>query len=844
MLRLAALLLALVPAAAAPATHPHLLYGPGDVARLQAQAASTHAYIARSIQAGTDQFAGTNVSSAGLVTWPSGSTLDLGDVRDVGNGVAVFAFAWQLGGTDAYLSLARQWLLTATSWPTLDLAGDYDLSLAHSVAGVAIAYDILYGQLSDAERAQVVASLSAGAARLYAYGSGGGWWEREYLQNHNWINHAAVGLAGLALQGEIDDATAATWIEYARQNAATVKAVTDPIVDGTWHEGPGYLGYGYTFQLPFAWALARAGGQDLTDLAMLRGDASLRAHGQIAEKPWQKVLTYADFYDFDVGEGLMQLRFAASRYRDGVAQAVADLQVAGSSRYTYAVECLDQIFEFLFYDPSVPAADLSTLPLDWAGSDLNAVIFRSGWGKGATLFAMKSGPMGGRSAWERIRAGDPDVLSLNIGHDHADDNGFYLNGGGSWLAPEALGYYIGHPESPGPQANRTIFHNALTIDGQGQAGEGVRATDTGPALPWYAARTGSIPFHASSANHAYAVADGANLYPQSLGLQKWDRHALFLDRRWVVLRDVVRASAAHDFHWIVHFMNGAAQEGSWIRGTADGGQSLGVAVISPPSWNLTLSQQAPIHVDHLNPAGSVWAAEVAPTAAAPAVTFLTALVPAATASWASRPGVAPLDAGSPDAGVVVTAGARVASAIFSDDPSGTRAAGGLEVSGLAGVVETDAATPARALLVQATSLTRGGALVLSQDGTAAMLEADGLGDAQLRLTGDMLGAAKILAPNATSVTWYGQDVAFTRSGDYVLVNAGGVAAPPPPSSPPPAEPPPTGPPAQASLSPAAGCAAGATGDLLALLAVAAAWRLGLRPRSARGPGAGGRGGRA
>jgi hypothetical protein len=273
------------------------------------------------------------------------------------------------------------------------------------------------------------------------------------------------------------------------------------------------------------------------------------------------------------------------------------------------------------------------------------------------------------------------------------------------------------------------------------------------------------------------VADGAGLYPASLGLRRWDRHALFLGRRWVVLRDVVRADAAHDVHWFVHLMNGAVREGSWIRGTADGGRSLGVAVISPADWVLTVTQQAPLRVQALNPAGSVYAAEVAPAAAASAVTFLTALVPASTDAWASRPAVDPLDPAVPDAGLSVTEGARVASAVFSDDPSGTSRAGGLALSGLAGVAEVEAGAPRRALLVQARSLAQGGVLLASQDGTAAMLEADGLSDTELRLSGDVLGGATFWAPRATRVTWYGQDVAFERSGDYVQVSASGLPAP-------------------------------------------------------------------
>ncbi|HEY6001314.1 MAG TPA: hypothetical protein VIV57_00490 [Anaeromyxobacter sp.] len=112
-----------------------------------------------------------------------------------------------------------------------------------------------------------------------------------------------------------------------------------------------------------------------------------------------------------------------------------------------------------------------------------------------------------------------------------------------------------------------------------------------------------------------------------------------------------------------------------------------------------------------------------------------------------------------------------------------------------------------------------------------MLEADGLADAELRLTGDVLGKAGIYAPSATRVTWYGRDVPFTRSGDYVLVNTAPTPAPDP--TPRPIPPPVPVPPPSSTQPPAppAGCSIGATADLLALLAAMA---LLLRDR-ARGP---------
>ena len=120
---LAALFLA--PGLARAAGHPRVLYGEADVPTLQARAETSHAVILGSLRKGTDEFVGSSVSSSGLVTWTSGRTFSLGDNRDIGYSLMVWAFTWQLTGQQQYLDLARTWLLNAASWST------WDLSLIH-----------------------------------------------------------------------------------------------------------------------------------------------------------------------------------------------------------------------------------------------------------------------------------------------------------------------------------------------------------------------------------------------------------------------------------------------------------------------------------------------------------------------------------------------------------------------------------------------------------------------------------------------------------------------------------------------------------------------------------------
>jgi len=767
-LLLTALVTAAIPALAS-ADHPHLFYGANDLPALRAQAGSTHKTIADGLKGGVADFRGSTVAQSADVRWSDGRTLSMGDQRDIGNALIVFAFASQLDQDPQSLAVAKGWLLTFAGWGSFDVDGQKDLTQAHLLGGVAVAYDMLYPSLSDSERDIVRNALSREADSVMAACNSGLWWANSFSQNHNWIDHAAVGLAALALDGEVDAAKTQAWLSFAVDNAKKANATIDGITDGTWHEGYSYLAYGFQWHLPFLDALRRSGRDDLTQLPILRGIGAARAHMQIAEQPERYVLASGDFTSFMQDEGLLALRFAGSRLKDGTAQAAADRWSNGvGGRKTYAPEMNQAVFEFLFYDPSVPAADLSSAPLDWYGADLGAVIFRSGWDKGSTLFALKSGTFGGRSVWSKLAAGQ-DVGALNFSHDHADDNAFYLYANGAWAAPEAEGYYIGHPDSPGPQANQTSFHNSMLVDGQGQLGSGVRDHgDDGQSYDWFFQREGKIPFHGSTDHFAFATGDGSKLYPSNLGVTQWDRHALFLDRKHVVLFDAVQASQPRTWSWLSHFTGNAWQEGSWIHGQGDNGQALGVAVVAPQNPGISFSNVSPLKANNFDQSGNFSGAEVKSPASAKTA-FLTALVPVADANWGSRPTVDPLDQGKPEAGLVLVDGDRRSAAAFSADGSGVQA-GNVTLAGLAGVAETKGGAVDRALLVRGTSIAQDGKELLHADGGVDVLEADGISSDTVWLSGSALKNARVYAPTASKIRWYGQDVQFRRDGDYAVVS--------------------------------------------------------------------------
>lgn len=771
-----------LPALADP--HPSLFFEASQVEALRQKAQSTHQAIYQPLLKGTTSYLDSTVASSGLVTWKAtGKTLQL-DRREVGNLLVVFSFVAQLSTDSRHLDLARSWLLTVSSWGNLDLDGSQDLVQAHLLGGVAVAYDLLAPKLTSSEASRVRATLQQNANALTQTSKSGEWWADEYLQNHNWVNHAAIGLAALATRGELPTTTTQPWLDLATGNARKVKQVMDLVTDGLWHEGYSYVTYGLSWYLPFVSALKRLTGTDLGDLALVKAMPRAVAATHLPERPSQPVLIHGDFYGFSPDLGLMPLRYAASRYRDPVAQGMADTWIRGTPSNSWAPELNPRVFEFLFYDETLRATDVRTLPLDWYGDSQQAAVFRSGWDKGSLLFALKNGPYGGMAGWQWLKSGMEPRGVLNFAHDHADDNGFYLYGNGSWLAPEAAGYYIGHTSSPGPSANQTVFHNSLTIDGVGQLGEGVRdKSDSAAAYSWYFDRKGGIPFFGSSEHAGYAIGDGSTLYASTLGLRRWDRHALFLDRKWVVLRDVVQASKSHVYRWSCHFMNGATREGGWLHGRGENSQALGVAVVAPASFDVSFTEQRPVNIKKLNSAGLVVNAEVKPTSASANVTFLTALVPTQESAWASRPAVKALDTSAPEAGLKVTEGSSTVYALFNDLPEQSRTAGGFQLAGLAGVARYEGTTPTRAVLIRGTSLADASRTLISQTDPTRVLEADGLASDTVRLSGNATGSPRIHAPLATRVVWNGVEVPFRREGDSIVLGETEAVPPTNPMSP-------------------------------------------------------------
>ena len=752
------------------AVHPSLFFGSADVPALRQAARTTHASIASHIVSLLDAH----------LNDPTPTPTEYDDFRFLGNQVAVWAFGYQLTGNAAYAAVARTQLLTYAAWTAWDNGetasqGGPDLAEAHMLMGNAIAYDFIWETLSATDRATIAAKLGAEAQKVAAYWPTA-WWNNEFLQNHNWIDTAGLGLAALALAGE--DARAAGWLSIAQGNLQNLARSIGQIPDGSWHEGLPYEGYGLAMSLPF-WMAMRHAGSDFTDLGLLRGYGKMLLYAGIPDLPRNVILPFGDFTHWPGWQAVQISRFVAGRFADGWAEAAAERFIGAVPRGNFLPEAWYDAFEFLGYDPSVVAGDPHTLPLDASFPDIGAAALHSSWDPGDFTLGFKAGVYGGFANFNRLAAGGAPGGWIDWGHDHNDDLSFWLFGKGVWLAPEADGYDAGNNTGAANPANYTTYHNVLLVDGSGQLGD-VRASDSNWNNPWFFSRVSRPLFEpAGTADYAIAGGAGAGLYDSSLGLSRWDRVVVMARFRYALVHDDIAAAAPHAYDWICHFQDGVdLGTTGWVRGVGKGGWSTGVRVLSPSSWTATTGSQTALLMDQFDPDGSTWYVRLRPAVAAAAQQFLNLIVPVATASWASRPQVDPLDASDTEAGAVVAPGSSLEERwIFARSDGSGKTAGDLVMTGaVAGMAGRDGSgNPQRAALFGAGKLCdQSGARLLLETASGTSIEAN-LAGTVLQVTGSAIADFHAYAPQATSVTLNGSPVAARFESGMVT-----YPAPPPP----------------------------------------------------------------
>jgi hypothetical protein len=508
------------------------------------------------------------------------------------------ALCWVVTGEDKYLAKAKDFLLRASAWhfapdwqagPVVGATDIYYNDEAHFRLWrkLPLVYDQIRGQLTPAEKAAVLAHFRERGRRSVA------WIEHEGniskitrnsvaadLSSHPVRFMPMTGLTALALWDDLPEAR--EWWAYAY---TFYRDQFSPWGgdDGGWGEGSAY--WRGTFE--------HAAFQDAL-LAI--GDPLAYASPFWKNSPLFAIYNVQPYLHTTFGDTSNAGRFNLEPVIADYMEHVARVQQNGFFR-AYAELCTDRrtrpidkgledlsrtyptAAEFLVRNfiasakPLPPARPLAELPPHRHFADVGWVSLHSALGRPADDIhvTFKSSPYG------------------SFSHSHADQNSFILNAYGEGLAINSAYREFHNSPHHAQWTRQTISKNALLIDGAGQKAQSKAAT-------------GAIRRFAAGERFVWTMGDATKAYQtmQSKGKVKLvTRDLVFIDRRYVVLRDRVTLAQPGKLSWLLHAERHLAWDDAENRAFIRGEKATLTAQFIAPgiAWRGTVTDQFPVPVD-------------------------------------------------------------------------------------------------------------------------------------------------------------------------------------------------------------------------------------------------------
>ena len=468
--------------------------------------------------------------------------------NDVAFAVAGVSLAWAIEQDPKYLAAAKRWMLAAIDyepWGYTHNKPNVDLAAGHLLYALGWAYDLLYHQLTDAERGRVRASLERHAGLVYDYFRPGGGQRRfEFTQNHNFIPTAGLAVTALALMGESPEA--GKWAALARAHHHRAGQLLSP--DGYYYEGMEYWIFSTPWLVHFLDAWEHATGESLWDRDLFRNWKHYLAHSLMPDG--QTVFDFGDIWEGPVTRakggveydrvypgGTLQSNYnvlyrVAARLRDPEAQAVAERYAAVKHSN------LEEYMTLLWRDAELKPAPMSSIPLARHFEDSGVVFVRTSWNADALAFAFKAGPPEGH----RVASLLPKVpeWQLSSGHAHPDANSFIIWAHGRYLTGDT-GY-------SGLVSARQ--HNTITVGGVGQGIE--KEHDVFRAMPYAALDRTRILAVDLTSGRVKIVGEASSSYPETAGLSRFTRTFTFTAPDRFTVDDEIDTATARTIEMYLH----------------------------------------------------------------------------------------------------------------------------------------------------------------------------------------------------------------------------------------------------------------------------------------------------
>lgn len=468
--------------------------------------------------------------------------------NDVAFAIAEAAFAYKMEGDPKYLAAAKLYMDAAVSydvWGYSFSKPNVDLAAGHLLYGMGVAYDLLYNDLTPAEREKYRNKIARQGHLLYEFFAprpGRSW---AYSQNHTFIPMAGLGIAAYAVYGEVPEAK--HWAALARAIYSKVLATYSK--DGYYYEGFEYWIFATPWIIHYLDAQKHATGEDLFDQPGLKktylyaansltpGGQMMFDFGDVFAGPMTRAKMGED-YERSHPNGHFESNYnllydLAARYNDSDIQGVADwMKSLGHTGQ-------EEWWTLAWHNPKLKATPIEEITPWHYFPDHDVVFWRSGWDAQAMAIAFKCGPPEGHSAAALI-AKMPD-WHTEQGHVHPDVNSFILWAHGQYLTGDSG--YAGVP--------KTIEHNTLLVDGRGQGNEG-RGHDAWAGFPYEQMNKARITRAEMTSKGFDLEGEGVGVYDSSLGLKRYLRRLRMNTAGKLEVKDVVESVIPHTFTEILH----------------------------------------------------------------------------------------------------------------------------------------------------------------------------------------------------------------------------------------------------------------------------------------------------
>ena len=459
---------------------------------------------------------------------------------------------------------------------------DCGMSSANIMIGVALTYDMLYGELPADLCEKARQKLLLMARRQYYRGhlakaKGIHYWQNDPANNHRWHRNAGLALATLAVAG---DGPGDEWLRGKVLDELRFVHRWLP-QDGSGHESPSYLVFGLPHLVLAFDASDRVLGTDLMQHEFFRRTPYFRLH--TLTPGFQSTFAYGDSAENSFG-GYHAALWRCLQAVDGadVHQAMQGFMAAQRQAFDFGW------WNLVWYRPAVGEGSIDGLGPVCLFPDVGLACMRDGWREDSVALVFKCGPYGGhelngfRNA-DRIALPGPVGASgrhryINVAHDDPDAGTFMVYAGGRILAKSDGYAYM----------KLTSSHNSILVNGRGQKGEGQHWTQ--PLRNYDMTELARITtWKRTSSNLVVVEGEASGAY--GTGRPTWDTNDLDLFRRsvvwfpgnYILLLDTIRAQAGVAVKWMLQGRTveaTAGRSGSFVM--RDGKASMQLQIASEP----------------------------------------------------------------------------------------------------------------------------------------------------------------------------------------------------------------------------------------------------------------------